>query len=321
MVTFSQIEEVIAKNPHRRCICENVNITEPSYILKLKEMIEKPIEKVIEKPVENPIEKPIEKVIEKTIEKSIEKVIEKPVEKPVEKVIQTKAIGFIQKRQIDPIVLGISEKDFLYMGASDKTKHQMECEESIRIEGLIDKLYSEEGGRSRGWTKKMLEAFIKPRCASGGNLFELEKAKVSFDWEKIFSDKETSAILDFLCLAKNIRVVVWKDEFHFGLWPAADHAVIEKIPTLIHIALVDGKGYLTNGSFNTIENLFEYVKTNEKVGWIPALACSNLLSNKTVDELNEEGKKVHLDVSDLKKSQKIAMIAAKRRMLTLGLKD
>jgi hypothetical protein len=44
-----------------------------------------------------------------------------------------------------------------------------------------------------------------------------------------------------------------------------------------------------------------------------------LLSNKTVDELNEEGKKIHLDVSDLKKTQKIALIAAKRRMLTLGL--
>jgi hypothetical protein len=31
------------------------------------------------------------------------------------------------------------------------------------------------------------------------------------------------------------------------------------------------------------------------------------------------GKKIHLDVSDLKKSQKIALIAAKRRMLTLGI--
>ena len=276
--------------------------------------MEKPMEKLVEKPVvEKHVEKPVvEKHVEKPVEKPVEKLVEKHVEKPV---------GTIIKRPIDPIVLGIEDRDILYAVASSKTNLHLECDEAVRIEGLIEKLYSSEGGRSRGWTKKMLDEQIKPRCASGGNLFELEKAKVKFDWASVFTNKETSAFLDFICLAKNIRVVVWKDEKHFGLWPAADNPVLEKIPTLIHVSLSkDNHGYKTYGSFSTVEKLFDYIKTSDDIGWIPALACANLLSNKTVDELNEEAKKIDVDVSDMKKPQKIAAIAAKRRLLTLGLK-
>jgi hypothetical protein len=334
MVSLSQIKESIVRNPYKHSKISKIIIVEPKYItdiltkvseskptpvLVVKE-VEKPVmEKVIEKPVmEKVIEKPVmEKVIEKPV---MEKVIEKPV---MEKVIE-KPVGKVIKKYIDPIVLGIEERDMLYFGASSKTMLQMECEEAVRIESLIDTIYSSEGGRSRGWTKKSLETFIKPRCASGGNLYDLEKAKVLFEWSKLFSDKETSAILDFVCLAKNIRIVVWRDEKHFGIWPAADKASLEKPPTLIHIALVKDEksgvehGCKTFGSFSSVEKLFEYVDSSDEIGWIPALACTNLLSNKTVDELDEEAKKVKVDVSGLKKIQKIAAIAAKRRRITLG---
>jgi hypothetical protein len=279
------------------------------------------MEKLVEKHVEKPVEKPMEKLVEKSMEKPVEKLVEKPVEKLVEK-----PVGTIIKKPIDPIALGIEEYDILYMGASKQTSFQMECEEAMRIEVMIDKLYSLEGGRSRGWTKKMLDEFIKPRCASGGDLFELMKIKATFEWANVFSDKESSALLDFVCLTKNIRVVVWRDETHFGLWPAADKAIVEKIPTLYHVALVKDektgveKGYKTQGSFSTIDNLFEYVDSSKSVGWIPAIACSNLLSNKTVSELNEEGVRLGLELSDMKKVQKIAMLAAKRRRMTLGLR-
>jgi hypothetical protein len=331
MVNFSTIYDTIQKNPYKNAKIEKILVSEPKYIEEMKtKIIEKVSEKLIEKPIEKPMEKVVEKPMEKVVEKPMEKVVEKPMEKvaekPMEKVVEKeKPIGNLNKKFIDPIVLGIEEQDMLYMGAGSKTSLQMECEEAVRIEGLIESVYSSEGGRSRGWTKKMLEEFIKPRCAVGGNLFELSKMKKNFEWESVFSDKESSAILDFICLTKNIRVVVWKDSEHFGLWPSADKQTVKKIPTLIHIALVKDEksekvyGCKTTGGFSTIEKLFEYVGTSEKIGWIVALACSNILSNKTVDELNEEGKKIGLDVSEFKKSQKIAMIAAKRRLITLGL--
>ena len=73
-------------------------------------------------------------------------------------------------KPIDPITLGIEHREPLYTTAGQAAKKQMECEEAQRIEGELGELYKSQGGRSRGWTKTLLEGVIRPRCASGGDI-------------------------------------------------------------------------------------------------------------------------------------------------------
>jgi len=129
-----------------------------------------------------------------------------------------------QRRSVDPIVLGIELSDPLYEEAPFRTKHQIECEEGVRMEAKMNELYKSQGGRTRGWTKVALEMMIKPRCASGGNLKELDIAKRGFLWPLVRTDKPTSAFLDFLCVAKGIRVAVWfEEDKQVIVYPAADN--------------------------------------------------------------------------------------------------
>ena len=119
---------------------------------------------------------------------------------------------------MDPLCIGMESIDPMYAIANANTKQQLECDEARRLEGRIAALYKEESGRSRGWVKTKLEAYFLPRAAVGSRVY----AKDAFDWSKIW-EKEGSAILDFLCLAKGIRLAVWREaDKVVGIWPAAD---------------------------------------------------------------------------------------------------
>lgn len=127
------------------------------------------------------------------------------------------------KYVIDPIIIGLEHTDPLYIGAPERTQRAIECECAQRLESQLDALYKSEAGRSRGWTKVGLEAMIKPRCASGGDLRELDRAKKGFSWEAVAEDKSMSAFLDFICIAKGIRVAVWfSTAKKVIVFPAAD---------------------------------------------------------------------------------------------------
>jgi hypothetical protein len=172
---------------------------------------------------------------------------------------------------------------------------------------MIPSLYSSEGGRSRGWTKKLLQTHFQTRAAVGGDLFELQKANLRFDWAALFTCKETSALFDFFCLAKGIRCVVWKDPLHFGLWPGADPAIVKKEPALFHVY----EGRLCRG-VSTVSALFAWVDATPGAGWTPALSCLSILSSKTVAELEKDATEVGITVTG-KKSEQIVQIAAARR--------
>ena len=131
------------------------------------------------------------------------------------------------KYVVDPIIIGMKYADPLYVGAPDHTQRAIECEEAQRLEAKIDSLYKSESGRSRGWTKVGIESMIKPRCASGGDLRELDRAKKPFIWSVVAEDKLMSAFLDFVCIAKGIRVAVWFSETQrIIVYPATDATTV-----------------------------------------------------------------------------------------------
>jgi len=212
-------------------------------------------------------------------------------------------------RLLDPLCIGV--EDVLYAIAPVQSARDIEKEEAIRLEAMIPTLYSAEGGRSRGWTKKLLQTHFQARAAIGGDLFELRKANVAFDWSALFTCKETSALFDFFCLAKGIRCVVWKDKLHFGLWPGADPAILTREPPLFHVL----EGRLCHGP-SSLSALFAWVDATPGAGWTPALCCLSILSNKTVAELEKDATAVGISVTG-KKSEQIVQIAAARRRRSL----
>ena len=239
------------------------------------------------------------------------KVIDPPTKVNAHPIAVIRAYG----RPLDLISIGIS--DPLYNRAPRNTAREIEKEEAIRLEGMISLLYGKEGGRSRGWTKKLLETHIRMRASIGGDLFELQKAKLGINANDLFTCKETSALFDFLCLAKGIRCVVWKDPLHFGLWPAAEPASLSKEPSLIHTSVNEaGELRLATGC-DTIEELFAWVDRTSGAGWTPALSCLSILSTHTLDELKTAADAIGLVLTG-KKSEQIVQIAAARRRRSLS---
>ena len=219
-------------------------------------------------------------------------------------------------RPLDLLSIGIL--DPLYNRAPRNTAREIEKEEAIRLEAMIPLLYGKEGGRSRGWTKKSLETHLRIRASVGGDLFELQKAKLGINGNSLFTCKEISALFDFICLAKGIRCVIWKDPLHFGLWPAADPAILSKQPVLIHASVNEiGELRLTNGC-DTVKDLFAWVDRTPGVGWTPALSCLSILSTNTLDELKTAADAIELVVTG-KKSEQIVQIAAARRRRSMEL--
>lgn len=219
--------------------------------------------------------------------------------------------------QVDPIVLGI--KDPLYEGAPTHTRYQIECEEAQRIEKIVGDLYKSQGGRSRGWTKVGLEGLIRPRCATGGNLHELARMKVGFPWKVVAEDKLASAFLDFLCVAKQIRVAVWDAESkHVILFPAADYMGVESDSgAVLPLCHVNTKGEIQRGE---IKDLVTYCG---KEGWtlMPPMSIHHSLSGLTLAELESVGTKLGMVAVEGNKAQRVATVAIyklRQRLLCLG---
>jgi hypothetical protein len=217
------------------------------------------------------------------------------------------------KQILDPIVIGIEVADPLYVAAPEATRHQMEVEEAQRLESKLDASYKAASGRSRGWTKVGLEGMIKPRAASGGDLKSLARAKKPFEWSKVLEEKVQSAFLDFVCYAKQIRVVVWNFEKKSAcLFPAADDPAAKSIP-LYHM---DSEGHLCIG-LDSAADLLEFCDSNS---WslTPPGSVAHTLSTLTLAELESVGKKLGMAEVVGSKTERIESIAAYKLRLRLA---
>ena len=208
-------------------------------------------------------------------------------------------------REIDPLVIDLADTVELYDNSSRISKKQMECAEAIRIEGLLNELYKSQSGRSRGWTKIGLESLIQARCASGGDIKELDKSKKAFAWPLIGDDKVYAAFLDFLCLAKNIKIAVWfEEEKHVILFPAAD-----KIPTTSEGGFynITNKGMLLK---NGIKNGIELIQYCDHKQWIlmPPNSVLHSLSTLSLSEIDSIAIKLGITL-DGNKKERVAKLA------------
>ena len=214
-----------------------------------------------------------------------------------------------QKNTMDPIVIGIDQQEPLYAGAPARTKHQIECEEAQRIEGVLPDLYKSQGGRSRGWTKTGLELFLKPRCASGGDNKELDRVKQGFAWQLVSSDKSLSAFLDFVCVAKRIRVAVWfSEDKYVAVYPAADYAGVECDMTNIPLYHIDSMGHPRFG-LHTCSDLIKFCDAN-KFTLLPPSSVMHSLSTLTVGDLESIGEKLGMAAVSGNKKERVAKVAS-----------
>ena len=216
------------------------------------------------------------------------------------------------KQILDPVVIGIEVSDPLYAAAPEKTRHQIEVEEAQRLESRLDELYKSASGRSRGWTKVGLEGMIKPRAASGGDLKSLARAKKPFEWTKVLEDKVQSAFLDFVCYAKQIRVVIWNFEHKSAcVYPAADDPAAQSIP-LYH---VDAEGHLCRG-FDSAADLLDFCTSNN---WSlsPPGSVAHSLATLTLAELESVGKKLGMAAVEGSKAERVEAVAAYKLRLRL----
>jgi len=216
---------------------------------------------------------------------------------------------------VDPLRIAMEFRDPMYSLAGTTQRTAMECEEAQRIEVELPSLYKSQGGRSRGWTLSGLDPMMKPRCATGLNPQALRAAKATFDWN--LNEKGSSAFLDFICIAKQIRVAVWAlSTKTVTLYPAADRQTVEPTsPPLYH---VEEGGFLSRESLDG-PALIKYADAN---GWTLAPPASVLksLAHLTLPELESVGKQLGApEFTDLKKAERIAALGAfkvKQRLST-----
>jgi len=201
-------------------------------------------------------------------------------------------------RGMDPIAIAMTQQDPMYDIATPHIKQSLECAEAQRLEGMLDALYKSESGRSRGWVKTHLTSFLLPRAASGASV----PPKEVFSWDNLRTDKQPSACLDFVCLAKGIRVAVWyEDTKEVFLWPAADATDAAKrgTPTLYHMT--------PHGTPLRKETVLE-------AGWTlrPPLSVEHSLEKLTLTELQDLAKKLGIPELHGKKTDCIKQIASER---------
>jgi hypothetical protein len=212
------------------------------------------------------------------------------------------------KQTIDPIVLGIEETEPLYVGAPHATRHMIEIEAAQKVEAQLDTLYKTCSGRSRGWTKVGLEAMIKPRCASGGDLKEIDRAKKAFHWPLAHDDKCMSAFLDFVCCARRIRCIILNSETKTAyLYPAADIHDDDTKDKAYPMYCVDTKGHQMFG-IKTAKELLTFID-KERWSLMPPASVTHTLSGLKLDELESVGKRLGMTEVDGKKTERIAAIA------------
>ena len=210
------------------------------------------------------------------------------------------------KTSVDPVVIGMEYSDPLYNSAPRLTKHQMEITEAQRLEALMNEVYAKESGRSRGWTKTGLEQMLKARCASGGDIKELERARVSFPWKLIRDDKLASAFLDFVCICKQIRVAVWDTESKIvALYPAADPVAKPAGKTYpLYNVTINGELMFGGGS-----DLIKLCDSNKFV-LMPPLSVLKSLSGLTLDELANVATQLGMSSVEGNKAERVAKIAS-----------
>jgi hypothetical protein len=216
----------------------------------------------------------------------------------------------ILKHTLDPIVFGIEMIDILYNHSPKASKRQMEIDEALRCEARIDELYKSQGGRSRGWTKTMLEAIIRPRCASGGDIHELNQAKSVFLWQVVKTDKSVSAFLDFLCVAKQIQVAIWDDDTKaITVYPAADYISDGAFGVVKGLYHVHHTGMMMRvGEVNTGKDLVDYA-TRHSWTLLPSTSVIHSLEKLTLADLESVGKKLGMAMVAGSKVERIAAIA------------
>jgi hypothetical protein len=210
----------------------------------------------------------------------------------------------VSKTVVDPVVIGMEHSDPLYNSAPRLTKHQMEITEAQRLEAIMNEVYAKESGRSRGWTKTGLEQMLKARCASGGDIKELERARVSFPWKLIRDDKLASAFLDFVCVCKQIRVAVWDTEAKIvALYPAADP--VSKSTSTYSLYHVNFNGELMFGASDLIK-----LCDSNKFVLMPPLSVLKSLSGLTLDELANVASQLGMSAVEGNKGERVAAIAS-----------
>jgi hypothetical protein len=200
-----------------------------------------------------------------------------------------------ERGSVDPVCIGIEVRDTMYAIATPSVKQSIECEEARVIEGKLDELYKSQNGRSRGWIKTTLVEFIVPRAAAGGRV----PFKQAFNWSAIWTDKKTSAALDFVCLAKGIRLAVWHEaDKTVGIWPAADSGTN---PPLFHVS--------SGGVPLNKKTLFED-------GWTlrAPLSVEHALEKLSLSELDTLAEKLGTTVFG-KKAERVRTLASTRMRL------
>ena len=308
MVSYEEVSRVVASNreafhipvlsvPKEPPSCEWVRL--PSVVVPLSEDEDNhqpspPVLKagkraVVPAPVTVPVPAPV------TVP------VPAPVTVPVPVIVPPSA----RQRAVDPIVLGIELSDPLYEESPPRAKHQIECEEGVRMEAKLNDLYKSQGGRSRGWTKVSLEMMLKPRCASGGNLKELDVAKRCFLWPLVRTDKPTSSFLDCLCVAKGIRVAVWfEEDKQVIVYPAADNLDNGSTFPLYHVT----DHGVPKADFETCQAFLESCDAN---GWVvlPPASILHSLEGLTLSELESVGTKLGMTDISGNKATRVAKIA------------
>jgi len=210
------------------------------------------------------------------------------------------------KHEVDPIVLGIELEDPLYGESPRNTKAAIEREAATRYDSCFNEIYKAEGGRNRGWIKGTMEALLRARKASGGNIKELDRAKAAFPWSLIVEDKTASSFLDFLCVAKKIRVAVLCEETKIiHIYPASDkHDIEGEVP----LYMVSSNGKPMNGPRDGL-GLYTFAEKHTYTV-MPCLSVLNALSKLTLEELETVGKGLGMAVVEGKKNERVAAIAA-----------
>ncbi len=320
MVSFQQIQDTIATNVHK-FVFMNIRILPPHPVQQFKIPLlaveeTKIPKKVLPVSIVHPLDtkqtqgcpksdsdsdeslppptrcigsrslpvQPIEQEIPKDTPKEI------PSETPKHRPLPT------SNRSIDPICIAVELHDPMYAIASPNVRTSLECSEAQRLESIVDKLYKEQSGRSRGWTKTKLIDFLVPRAAAGG------RPRTPFDWSAIWTQKEASALLDFVCLAKGIRLAVWKSEQEVGLWPAAD--IEGSNPPLFHVSSTGIP--IQDRSFSNIQILAPY----------SVLAGLEKLS---LGELESLAEKMNVALPRGKKGEIAGFLASARMRMRLSL--
>jgi len=216
----------------------------------------------------------------------------------------------------DPISLGMNLRDSLYCMASHAMKQRMECEEAQRLESIMRSIYQSQGGRARGWTLSGLESYLKPRCASGGDINALKRAKSPFLWDQVLEDKNTSAFLDFICVAQRIRIAIWSDaDKSVTVFPAADSSE-ETFTTPVPLFHVYSNGSVKSDPIDSKA----LVSLCASIGYayLPPPSVMKSLAHLNVEDLQSLADKLGLRDLTGSKAQRVVSIAVwklKQRLL------